>query len=143
MRADPAALGQALRGLRATLPPIRGVVHAAAVMADGAAAMLDPARAARVLAAKLAVAEALDLLTAEDPLALFLMFGSAMVAVGNPGQAAYVAANAAVEAIARRRRADGRPAMVVAWGPIADAGMLAADGGDARRSCSAASAPRR
>ncbi|WP_165838744.1 type I polyketide synthase [Roseicella frigidaeris] len=124
---DPAALAAALRGIRAGLPPIRGVVHAAAHMADGAAAAMEPARVAAVLAAKLAVAESLDALTAEDPLALFLLFGSAVVAVGNPGQGAYVAANAGLEAIARRRRAAGRPAQVVAWGPIADAGMLAGD----------------
>jgi acyl carrier protein len=79
-----------------------------------------------VLAAKLRVAENLDRLTAEDPLALFLLFSSAAVAVGNPGQAAYVAANAALEALARRRRARGRPALAVRWGPIADAGVLAA-----------------
>jgi acyl carrier protein len=103
------------------------VVHAAAVLADGAAALLDPARAARVLAAKLTVAENLDRATAEDPLALFLLFSSATVAIGNPGQAAYVAANAALEALARRRRAAGRPAMAIGWGPIADAGMLAGD----------------
>ncbi|MFZ4408462.1 MAG: SDR family NAD(P)-dependent oxidoreductase, partial [Paracraurococcus sp.] len=121
---DAAALGQALRGIRASLPPIRGVVHAAAVMGDGAAAALEAPRVARILAAKLAVAETLDALTAEDPLGLFLMFGSAVVAVGNPGQAAYVAANAGLEALARRRRAAGRPATVIAWGPIADVGML-------------------
>ncbi|MBL6459328.1 SDR family NAD(P)-dependent oxidoreductase [Belnapia sp. T6] len=124
---DPAALGRCLKAIRASAPPLRGVVHAAAVTGDGAAALLDPGRAARVLAAKLTIAENLDRLTAEDPLALFLMFSSATVAVGNPGQAAYVAANAALEALARRRRAAGRPATAIGWGPIADAGMLAGD----------------
>lgn len=124
---DASALAATLQAIRAAMPPIRGVVHAAAVFADGAAAALDPARAARVLAAKLTVAENLDRLTAEDPLALFLLFSSATVAVGNPGQAAYVAANAALEALARRRRAQGRPATAIAWGPIADTGVLAED----------------
>lgn len=124
---DAEALDRVLQAIRATAPPIRGVVHAAAVGGDGAAALLDAGRAARVLAAKLTVAEHLDRLTAADPLALFLLFSSATVAVGNPGQAAYVAANAALEALARRRRATGRPAMAVGWGPIGDAGMLAGD----------------
>ena len=128
---DAGALEQVLAGIRRTAPPIRGVVHAAAVAGDGAAALLDPARAARVLAAKLAVAENLDRLTTRDPLDLFLMYSSATVAVGNPGQAAYVAANAALEALARRRRAAGRPAVAIGWGPIADAGMLTADPGKA------------
>ena len=124
---DAEALGRTLQTIRAAAPPIRGVVHAAAVAADGAAALLDAGRTARVLAAKLTVAEHLDRLTAADPLALFLLFSSATVAIGNPGQAAYVAANAGLEALARRRRAAGRPAMAIGWGPIADAGMLAGD----------------
>ncbi len=125
--ADPAALARALDAVRAALPPIRGVVHAAAVLEDGAAASLDGRRVARALAAKLTAAENLDRLTAADPLALFVLFSSATVPVGSPGQAAYVSANAALEALARRRRAAGRPALAVQWGPIADAGMLAGD----------------
>jgi hypothetical protein len=125
--ADPASLARALDAVRAAMPPIRGVVHAAAVLEDGAAASLDPRRAARALAAKLTAAENLDRLTTADPLALFALFSSATVPVGSPGQAAYVAANAALEALARRRRAAGRPAIAVQWGPISDAGMLAGD----------------
>ncbi|MBL6076904.1 SDR family NAD(P)-dependent oxidoreductase [Belnapia sp. T18] len=124
---DAAALERALSEIRASCPPIHGIIHAAAVTSDGAAALLDPARAAPVLAAKLATADTLDRLTARDPVDLFLMYSSATVAVGNPGQAAYVAANAGLEAVARRRRAAGRPAMAIGWGPIADAGMLAGD----------------
>ncbi|MCO6419858.1 SDR family NAD(P)-dependent oxidoreductase, partial [Siccirubricoccus sp. KC 17139] len=122
---DAAALARTLNAIRAAMPPIRGVVQAAAVMADGAAAMMEPARAAQVLAAKLASAENLDRATAEDPLALFLLYSSATVAIGNPGQAAYVAANAGLEALARRRRAAGKPGTAIAWGPIGNAGMLA------------------
>jgi acyl transferase domain-containing protein/acyl carrier protein len=125
--ADEAALAETLARLRATRP-IGGVVHAAGVLDDGAAATMDAARFQRVLAPKLRAAEALDRLTAADPLTLFLLFGSATTAFGNPGQANYVAANAGLEALARRRRAAGRPALAVAWGPIADTGMLAADG---------------
>jgi acyl transferase domain-containing protein/NADPH:quinone reductase-like Zn-dependent oxidoreductase/acyl carrier protein len=128
--ADEAALATTLAKIRAARP-IGGVVHAAGVLDDGAALSLDAARFRRVLAPKLMAAEHLDRLTAGDPLSLFLMFGSATTAFGNPGQANYVAANAALEALARRRRAAGRPALAVGWGPIADVGMLAADGGKA------------
>ena len=121
---DRAALGAVLASLRAEGAPIRGVVHAAAVLADGAAARQDGASFARVLAPKLAAAEALEALTADDPLHLFLLFSSATTAFGNPGQANYVAANAALEGLARRRHALGKPALAVGWGPIADAGVL-------------------
>jgi acyl transferase domain-containing protein/NADPH:quinone reductase-like Zn-dependent oxidoreductase/acyl carrier protein len=124
--ADAAALEATLARIRRA-HPIGGVVHAAGVLADGAALAMDAQRFRQVLAPKLDAAEALDRLTAGDPLRLFLLFGSATTAFGNPGQANYVAANAALEALARRRRAAGRPALAVAWGPIADVGMLAAD----------------
>jgi acyl transferase domain-containing protein/NADPH:quinone reductase-like Zn-dependent oxidoreductase/acyl carrier protein len=121
---DRTALGGVLAALRAEGAPLRGVVHAAAVFADGAAARQDGASFARVLAPKLAAAEALEALTADDPLHLFLLFSSATTAFGNPGQANYVAANAALEGLARRRNAQGKPALAVGWGPIADAGVL-------------------
>jgi len=122
--ADRAELGPVLAALRAEGAPIRGVVQAAAVFADGAAARQDRASFARVLAPKLLAAEALEALTADDPLHLFLLFSSATTAFGNPGQANYVAANAALEGLARRRHAEGKPALAVGWGPIADAGVL-------------------
>ncbi len=128
---DAAALGGVLARVRAELGPIGAVVHAAAVFDDATAAALDAARVARVLAAKLDVAENLDRLTADDPLRLFLLFGSATVPVGSPGQAAYVAANAGLAALARRRQAAGRPALCVEWGPVSDTGVLAGDGASA------------
>jgi len=64
-------------------------------------------------------------LTRNDPIEFFLLFSSATTLVGAPGQGLYVAANLALEALARRRQAEGRPALAVAWGPIEDAGYLA------------------
>ena len=55
---------------------------------------------------------------------LFLLFSSATTAFGNPGQANYVAANAALEGLARQRHAQGKPALAIGWGPIADTGVL-------------------
>jgi NADPH:quinone reductase-like Zn-dependent oxidoreductase/acyl carrier protein len=123
---DEASLAAMLDAVRAAAGPIAGVVHAAGITADAAAAAHDAGRFASVLGPKLA-ADALDRLTRKDPVALFLLFSSATVAVGNPGQAAYVAANAAMEAVARRRHAEGLPALAVRFGAIADAGMLAGD----------------
>ena len=54
-----------------------------------------------------------------------MLFSSATTLLGAPGQGVYVAANLALEALARRRRAEGLPALAVAWGPIEDAGYLA------------------
>ncbi|MFC3125134.1 SDR family NAD(P)-dependent oxidoreductase [Pseudoroseomonas globiformis] len=125
--ADAVALEAALIEIRAEGPPLVGVVHAAAAFDDGAAASLDAARFAAVLEPKLSAARNLDRLTRRDPLSLFLLFSSATTAMGNPGQGNYVAANMALEALARARQAEGLPALAVCWGPIADAGVLAAD----------------
>jgi phthiocerol/phenolphthiocerol synthesis type-I polyketide synthase C len=120
------SLAAVLDSIRATQRPLRGIVHAAAAIDDGLAAEMDVARLQAVLRPKLGGAMALDSLTREDPIELFLLFSSATALVGAPGQGAYVAANAALEALARQRRAHGRPALAIAWGPIADAGYLAA-----------------
>jgi acyl carrier protein len=67
----------------------------------------------------------LDELTRPQALELFVLFSSATAAFGNPGQAAYVAANTWLEGLAAHRRAQGLPATAVGWGPIADCGFLA------------------
>jgi acyl transferase domain-containing protein/acyl carrier protein len=123
--ADRASLATILEAIRASQPPLRGVVHAASTIDDGLATDLDLAHIHRVLHPKLGGAAALDALTREDPIELFLVFSSATTLVGAPGQGAYVAANMAVESLVRQRRAAGRPALAVAWGPIEDAGYLA------------------
>ncbi|MGH7038338.1 MAG: beta-ketoacyl reductase, partial [Stellaceae bacterium] len=124
--ADRAVLAATLAAIRAKGPPVRGVIHAAAMIEDGFAAEIEAARAEPVLRAKLGGALALDALTRQDPIDLFLLFSSATTLLGAPGQGVYVAANLAVEALARQRHAEGRPALAVAWGPIEDAGYLAA-----------------
>ncbi len=123
--ADRASLAAVLTEIRASQPPLCGVVHAAAAIDDRLAAEIDPAGVDYVLRPKIAGAIALDELTRGDPIELFLLFSSATTLLGAPGQGAYVAANLALEALARRRHAEGRPALAVGWGPIEDAGYLA------------------
>jgi len=123
--ADPTALAVTLDTIRRGGPPIRGVVHAAAEITNGMAGGISSADIAEAFRAKLGGAVLLDRLTCDDPLDLFWLFSSATTLIGAPGQGAYVAANHAIEALARRRHAEGRPALAVAWGPIADAGVLA------------------
>jgi acyl transferase domain-containing protein/NADPH:quinone reductase-like Zn-dependent oxidoreductase/acyl carrier protein/SAM-dependent methyltransferase len=121
---DRDALAGALQTIAATMPGLRGVVHAAMVLDDALLGNLDATRFARVLAPKLDGARHLDALTRALPLDLFVLFSSATVLLGNPGQANYVAANAAIEALALQRRRAGLPGCAVAWGPVGDTGVL-------------------
>lgn len=107
--------------------PIEGVVHAAMVLADAPLAECDNALVARVLHPKIVGAEALDHASRAHGVRQFLLYGSVAAAIGNPMQAAYAAANAALAGIARRRRAGGLPANMIGWGPIGDVGYLSRD----------------
>jgi len=122
---DAAALAPALDAIRRDQAPLGGVIHAAVAMDDALLGALDANRFARALHPKLAGADALDRLTRSDDISLFVLFSSVTTAFGNPGQGNYVAANAAIEAVAERRQAAGLPGLAVQWGPIGDAGYLA------------------
>ncbi len=109
----------------ATMPTLRGVVHAAMVLDDGPIMKLDGERLRRVLAPKLLGAWHLHEATLGHELDHFVMYSSGTTVVGNPGQGNYVAANLYLDALAQHRRALGLPALAVAWGAIKDVGVLA------------------
>ncbi|MFE6159088.1 SDR family NAD(P)-dependent oxidoreductase [Streptomyces sp. NPDC056486] len=124
---DRAALDAALDGLRAELPPLRGVVHAAGVLDDATVVNVTSEQLAAVLTPKTDGARHLDAATEHDPLDLFVLFSSAAALVGNPGQAVYAAGNTYLDALAEARRRRGRPALSVQWGPVTDVGLAADD----------------
>jgi NADPH:quinone reductase-like Zn-dependent oxidoreductase/acyl carrier protein len=119
------SLSALLQKIRATMPPLRGVVHSAMVIDDGLLQNLSEIQLEKVLRPKIAGAMLLDELTRADKLDLFVLYSSATTVFGNPGQGAYVAANMALEALASIRASAGLPATCAAWGPIDDAGYLA------------------
>ncbi|KUM81581.1 hypothetical protein AQI84_02210 [Streptomyces griseorubiginosus] len=107
----------------------RAVFHAAGVFEAGGIADLSADSWAAVLSAKADGALHLDELSRELDLDLdaFVLFSSIAGVWGGVGQGAYAAANAVLDALAQRRRADGLAGTSVAWGPWAGEGM-AADG---------------
>ncbi|SDU02293.1 type I polyketide synthase [Stappia sp. ES.058] len=130
--AEEAALAGTLGRIRNSCGGLSGVYHTAMVLEDTLIANLDEAALRKVLSPKIGGADLLDRLTRDDDLSHFVLFSSATTLVGNPGQANYVAANGYLEGLAAKRRAEGLPALAVAWGAISDAGYLArnADVGD-------------
>jgi natural product biosynthesis luciferase-like monooxygenase protein len=127
--ADENALAQALREWSlAGRPPIRGVMHAAGSWHDVPLAQLDAAGLARVLAPKIAGTLALERLLGAE-LDFFVSFSSLSSVLPAHGQANYAAANAFLDAHAHARRAQGRPALSVNWGPWSGIGFGASEHG--------------
>jgi acyl transferase domain-containing protein/NADP-dependent 3-hydroxy acid dehydrogenase YdfG len=123
-----ADLQRALDEVRSDLPPLRGIVHSAGVLEDRALIRQEWDAFGRVLAPKVDGAWLLHTLTLDTPLDFFVMFSSVAALLGSPGQASHAAANAFLDMLAHRRRAEGRPALSIGWGVWSEVGSAAARG---------------
>jgi NAD(P)-dependent dehydrogenase (short-subunit alcohol dehydrogenase family)/acyl carrier protein len=121
-----ADVASALAEVEATMPPLRGVIHAAGVLADATVAQLDAGRLDAALAPKVAGAWHLHRLTLGRQLDHFVLFSSVAALLGSPGQGNYAAGNAFLDALAQLRRTNGLPASSIAWGPWSEIGLAAA-----------------
>jgi NADPH:quinone reductase-like Zn-dependent oxidoreductase/thioesterase domain-containing protein/aryl carrier-like protein len=123
--ANAESLAAALSRLAIEAPPLRGVVHAAGVLADGVLTDMTLERLERAMSPKVAGAWNLHASTLTAPLDFFILFSSVASVLGSPGQANYAAGNAYLDALAHTRRAQGLSALSINWGPWAEAGMAA------------------
>jgi polyketide synthase 5 len=124
--AQPSTAQRLVAAATATGLPVRGVLHAAAVVDDATLAKITDDLIERDWAPKVYGAWNLHTATADQPLDWFCSFSSAAALVGSPGQGAYAAANSWVDAFTLWRRAQGLPANAIAWGVWAQIGRATA-----------------
>ena len=108
---------------------IRGVMHTAGIWQDSRIANMDAASLAKVLLPKVAGVWNLERVLGNEPLDLFVSFSSLSSLLPANGQANYAAANAFLDAHARWRKAQGKPALSINWGPWSEVGFGATEAG--------------
>ncbi|MFI5614921.1 type I polyketide synthase [Amycolatopsis sp. NPDC051903] len=124
---------QSLAALLEEHPPTV-VVHAAGVLTrEPTLDAVTPEEFTAALAAKVTGAALLDELLGDAELDAFVLMSSGAAVWGTSGQPAYAAGNAYLDALARRRRANGRTATAVAWGSWGGGGMVDAEASDLLR----------
>jgi len=124
---DNAAVSALLDEIRESLPPLRGIVHAAGILDDAVVSRLAFENFERVMAGKVGGALALDENVKYGHLDFLVYYSSVAGVIGSPGQANYAAANAMLDALAHRQRARGIPAISIDWGTWSEVGLAAAE----------------
>ena len=120
LRADAACAACAAAVSAAALALLNRVttLHAAGgVLADGLLPSVRPAALRSVAAPKRAALAALGATLASSPLATLALYSSLSGVLGTPGQAAYAAANAALDAVTSAGASAGLPATALQFGP--------------------------
>jgi len=111
--------------IRSTMPPLRGIIHAAGVLDDAIVLRQDREKLQKAFGPKVQGAWYLHQLTASMPLDFCIYFSSTASLFGSRGQGNYAAANAFLDALAHYRRSLGLVGLSINWGPWAEAGMAA------------------
>ncbi|MBP6986183.1 MAG: type I polyketide synthase [Alphaproteobacteria bacterium] len=121
------ALLSVLDNLEGSMPPIRGIIHAAGIIDDGFLMQQTQERFKNVFEPKADGALNLHKFSKNLDLDFFVLYSSAAALVGSPGQSSYSAANACLDAIAHHRKSIGLPALSINWGAYKDIGIATKD----------------
>ncbi|KAF5540999.1 polyketide synthase [Fusarium mexicanum] len=126
-RGDAAIKGDVERAI-ASIPsdtPLRGIVNAAMVLRDGLFQNMSYESWTTSIQPKVLGSRNLHEATAELPLDFFLMTSSVSGILGTPAQGNYAAANSYMDALARLRRSQGKPACAVVLPMVLGVGVVA------------------
>ncbi len=114
--------------IKKTMPPLKGLQHAAMVLDDGSIPEIDYERYIKVFIPKAVGCWLLHEATKEMNLDHFVSYSSISAIYGNPGQVSYVGASSFLDNFSWYRRSLGLPAMTINWGVIGDVGFVARSG---------------
>ncbi|KAG5927211.1 Type I Iterative PKS [Claviceps africana] len=113
--------------IRQSLPPIRGVIHAAMVLRDTLFEKMTFREYNEVVRCKIDGALHINKAVEDDDLDFFVLLSSVAGIVGNRGQAAYSGANTFLDALARHRQQKGLAATSINLTAVEDVGYLASN----------------
>ncbi|KAG5953604.1 Type I Iterative PKS [Claviceps sorghi] len=122
---DEESVRSSLSEIRQSLPPIRGVIHAAMVLRDTLFEKMTFQEYNEVVRSKISGALHLNKAVENDDLDFFVLLSSVAGIVGNRGQAAYAGANTFLDALARHRHQKGLAATSINLTAVEDVGYLA------------------
>ncbi|MGF6970953.1 acyl transferase domain-containing protein/acyl carrier protein [Paraburkholderia sp. WC7.3g] len=103
--------------------PLKGILHAAGTLEDGLLLTQPMSSVMKVLTPKIAGTLNLHRATAHLAVNHFVSFSSIVSCIGSPGQCAYAAANAYLDALSLGRNEEGLSGHVMNWGLWGGKGM--------------------
>ncbi|NEO74074.1 SDR family NAD(P)-dependent oxidoreductase, partial [Moorena sp. SIO3H5] len=118
-------VAEIFKQIQASLPPLKGIIHAAGVIEDGVLQQMTWEQFTRVIAPKVEGSWHLHQLSKDIPLDFFVCFSSIASLFGSPGQGNYAAGNAFMDSLAHYRRYMGLPGLSINWGAWEQEGMVA------------------
>lgn len=124
-----AAVQQVISTIDQTMPPLKGIIHSAAVLDDATIANTDHRRFRRVFDPKVLGAWNLHLATFGQSLDFFLSLSSISAVFGLPGQANYSSANNFLDKLAHYRQSIGLTAQSVNLGVLGMYAGMSKEGG--------------
>jgi acyl carrier protein len=114
---------QCLKNIRESMPPLKGIIHAAGVAGLQASETISEIELVDVIRPKVTGAWILHTLSLDDDLDFFVSFSSVSSIWGSKGTAHYGAGNHFLDVLAYYRHQQGRPALTINWGPWDGGGM--------------------
>lgn len=119
------ALEEVFVSIDNSMPPIKGVFHAAGLIEPCALNKINDDAFGQIISPKTKGAWNLHLLTRNRRLDWFVMFSSASSLIGLSGQASYVAGNTFLDYLSHYRKGLKLPSLAINWGVMKEVGMVA------------------